>query len=90
MGPKMIQREYCPRCGGAKHALQCRSVRYGGVDWVALMAYQVRDGHEMTLAEIGEVAGISRERVRQIEFDALRKLAGRPGVRKVVAGILGP
>ena len=32
------------------------------------------DGIEYTLSEIGKKLGISRERVRQIEGDALRKL----------------
>lgn len=31
-------------------------------------------GRPMTLGEIGEVLGVSRERVRQIEQSALRKL----------------
>jgi RNA polymerase primary sigma factor len=33
-----------------------------------------RDGVQMTLKEIGKVVGLTRERVRQIERDALRKL----------------
>ena len=38
------------------------------------MRYGLRDGEPMTLKEIGEKINLSRERVRQIECDALRKL----------------
>lgn len=78
---------YCKRCGGA-HAFACEPRRFGAVDWVAVMAYQIRPGTEMSLEQIGEIAGCSRERVRQIEFDALRKLAARPTVRAAVTEAL--
>jgi RNA polymerase sigma factor (sigma-70 family) len=38
------------------------------------LRYGLTDGAEYTLAKIGQQLGISRERVRQIENDALRKL----------------
>ncbi|MDD5070660.1 MAG: sigma-70 family RNA polymerase sigma factor [Candidatus Omnitrophica bacterium] len=38
------------------------------------LRFGIGDGHEHTLAEIAEVLSISRERVRQIETDALKKL----------------
>ncbi|MCZ6691372.1 MAG: sigma-70 family RNA polymerase sigma factor [Planctomycetota bacterium] len=38
------------------------------------MRYGLRNGEPMTLKEIGEKINLSRERVRQIECDALRKL----------------
>ena len=41
---------------------------------VVQLRYGLRDGSEYTLAEIGRRLGISRERVRQIEDEALRKL----------------
>ena len=41
---------------------------------VIQLRYGLTDGTELTLAEIGQRMGISRERVRQIEEDALRKL----------------
>ncbi|HEY2593250.1 MAG TPA: sigma-70 family RNA polymerase sigma factor [Chloroflexota bacterium] len=39
-------------------------------------------GHERTLGEVGEVLGISRERIRQIENDGLNKLRRMPRVRR--------
>ena len=41
---------------------------------VVKLRYGLTDGTEYTLAEIGRQLGISRERVRQIEDEALRKL----------------
>lgn len=41
---------------------------------VIKLRYGLQDGTEYTLAEIGRQLGISRERVRQIEDEALRKL----------------
>jgi hypothetical protein len=38
------------------------------------LRYGVADGRRRTLAELGEMLGISRERVRQIEMQALKKL----------------
>ena len=40
-------------------------------------------GPAYTLAEIGEELGMSRERVRQIEAEALTKLRGSPALRKL-------
>lgn len=78
-----VRQMYCSRCGAA-HVKACRPQRLGGADWPAVMAYQVKQGREMTLEEIGEVMGCSREYVRQIEFAALRKLANRGMVRAAV------
>lgn len=39
-------------------------------------------GHERTLGEVGEVLGISRERIRQIEAEGLTKLRRMPKVRR--------
>ncbi len=80
---------YCHRCGGSHNrAVLCKSARTGGIDWVAIMAYQIKPGQEMTLKEIGDLAGCSRERIRQIEFAALKKLAARGMVRDAVTEAL--
>ena len=39
-------------------------------------------GYERTLGEVGEVLGVSRERVRQIEAEGLRKLRHMPWLRR--------
>ncbi len=44
------------------------------------MRFGLRDGEELTLQEIGNRLGISRERVRQIQLDALASLGERPSV----------
>lgn len=79
---------YCHRCGAAHTQTLCRRYRTDGIDWEAIMAYQVRPGVEMTLEQVGEVAGVSRERIRQVEFEALRKLSRRPSVRRAVTEAL--
>jgi RNA polymerase primary sigma factor len=38
------------------------------------LRYGLEDGEALTLKQIGEKIGLTRERVRQIEHDALRKL----------------
>ena len=41
---------------------------------VIQLRYGLEDGYNRTLAELGEELGVSRERVRQIEAEALTKL----------------
>ena len=42
--------------------------------WVLKMRYGLIDGHEHTLEDVGQQLGVTRERIRQIESKALRKL----------------
>lgn len=42
---------------------------------VVIMArFGLKDGFPMTLAEVGKEFGVTRERIRQIEFEALRRI----------------
>lgn len=53
---------------------------------VLTLRFGLTDGQTMTLAKIGEILSISRERVRQIEREALTKLRKRRGdVREYLA-----
>ncbi|MFQ5340261.1 MAG: RNA polymerase sigma factor RpoD/SigA [Anaerolineae bacterium] len=47
------------------------------------LRYGLRDGHEYTLTEVGERFGLTRERIRQIENDALHRLRSPRRVRKL-------
>lgn len=55
----------CPRCEGDDP---------DGVTYEDMIAFIDKHPDGATLEEVGEVLGITRERVRQIEFSALRKL----------------
>ncbi|WP_294159204.1 RNA polymerase sigma factor RpoD/SigA [uncultured Selenomonas sp.] len=46
---------------------------------VLRLRFGLDDGHARTLEEVGEQMGVTRERIRQIESKALRKLRGRIG-----------
>jgi RNA polymerase primary sigma factor len=45
--------------------------------WVLVFRYGLNDEEPRTLEDIGRRLGLTRERVRQIEVDALRRLAAR-------------
>lgn len=47
------------------------------------MRYGLDDGHYKTLTKIGEELNLSRERVRQIERNALRRLRGKFMAHKI-------
>ena len=47
------------------------------------LRYGLRDGHEYTLKEVGDRFGLTRERIRQIENDALHRLRSPRRVRKL-------
>ena len=49
------------------------------------LRYGLKDGREHTLAEVGEKYGLTRERIRQIEKQALRKLRHPSRSRKLRA-----
>ena len=42
--------------------------------WVLRLRYGLDDGQPQTLEEVGKVFGVTRERIRQIEANAMRKL----------------
>lgn len=52
-------------------------------DRVLQMRYGLRDGHAYTLDEVGVRFGLTRERIRQIEVQALGKLRQEPRSRKL-------
>lgn len=49
------------------------------------LRYGLRDGREYTLKEVGERFGVTRERIRQIENDALHRLRSPRRIRKLRA-----
>ena len=54
---------------------------------VIILRFGLRDGHPRTLEEVGKEFNVTRERIRQIEAKALRKLRN-PGSRKKIKDFL--
>jgi RNA polymerase sigma factor (sigma-70 family) len=61
-------------------SLAMRSLNYREREVIA-MRYGLADGNQYTLEDVGEVFGVTKERVRQIEAKAIRKLQ-QPRVRE--------
>lgn len=51
--------------------------------WDRFLEYRVEEGVEMDLEEIARVAGVTKERVRQVFEIALRKFARRAAVARL-------
>ncbi len=56
---------------------------------VLRLRYGLKDNEERTLAEVGRMLGVSRERARQLEAEAFRKLRGDATFRKDVQEEVG-
>jgi RNA polymerase primary sigma factor len=57
---------------------------------VLKMRFGIDDGSERTLEEVGQSFAVTRERIRQIESKALRKLRHPSRSRKLKAFLEGP
>lgn len=55
----------------------------------AKMVLNMRYLHDMTLEQVGEAMGITRERVRQIESRAMVAIRNRKDLRERALGALG-
>ncbi|HXH21576.1 MAG TPA: sigma-70 family RNA polymerase sigma factor [Dehalococcoidia bacterium] len=51
---------------------------------ILIMRYGLHDGRTRTLEEVGRAFGITRERARQIESQALHRLRGSPEIRSLL------
>ena len=54
-------------------------------EWILRLRFGLDDGKSRTLGEVGEIAGVTRERIRQIQKNALEKL--RNSERKEVVAL---
>ncbi len=71
------------RIGGAIALAEALTYLTGRERTVLELRYGLDDKDPSTLAEIGDLLGVSRERVRQIEESAIEKLRGLPQIDKL-------
>lgn len=84
----------CPLCRGSG-AIHLSEFRARGLEVIATLTYREReilklrygigDGYTYTLEEVGKIFKVTRERVRQVEAKAVRKLQHPVRFRKLEA-----
>jgi DNA-directed RNA polymerase sigma subunit (sigma70/sigma32) len=77
-GPDQIEEAFDARLDEIQRSLESIKMRFG-----------IGDGSERTLEEVGQSFQVTRERIRQIEAKALRKLRHPSRSRKLKAFLEG-